>query len=127
MMKRRIFLQRLAATSLFTSLAAGWTNASISDRHIFARPDLIDILEHPSDVKAIGEAFLHQHPMYRNKTFLHDIISRRIGSRNNKNLRWVISQKVKEDFEIGNTMQLNGWILSRLEAQQCALFSLTNI
>jgi hypothetical protein len=38
----------------------------------------------------------------------------------------MIEKKITDDFEKGNTVVLNGWILSVTEARQCALFSLEN-
>ncbi|CAN0409332.1 unnamed protein product, partial [Laminaria digitata] len=40
-------------------------------------------------------------------------------------LKTSISKQVQADFAFGHTIQLNGWILSQTEAQQCALYSLT--
>jgi hypothetical protein len=37
----------------------------------------------------------------------------------------VLQQKIVQDFEKGDTVMVDGWILSRTEARQCALFSLT--
>lgn len=35
----------------------------------------------------------------------------------------LLDQKIKEDFKTGNTLVINGWILSITEARQCALLS----
>jgi hypothetical protein len=35
----------------------------------------------------------------------------------------LLEKKIKKDFEVGNTVVIKGWILSKTEAQQCALFS----
>ena len=37
-----------------------------------------------------------------------------------------IEEFVQADFENGETVVVRGWVLSRTEARQCALFSLTN-
>ena len=36
-----------------------------------------------------------------------------------------LEQIITKDFESGNTVIIDGWILSKTEARQCALFSLT--
>jgi hypothetical protein len=36
-----------------------------------------------------------------------------------------LDQQIKEDFISGNTVMVDGWILSVTEARQCALFSFT--
>ncbi len=38
----------------------------------------------------------------------------------------MMSEKVQADFDNGETVVVRGWVLSRTEARQCALFSLTN-
>ena len=32
--------------------------------------------------------------------------------------------QITDDYNKGNTVMIDGWILSRIEARQCALFSL---
>jgi hypothetical protein len=39
-------------------------------------------------------------------------------------IKTIMDNKVQHDFNSGNTIILNGWILSITEARQCALFSL---
>ena len=36
-----------------------------------------------------------------------------------------MQQKVRADFENGETLVIQGWVLSQTEARQCALYSLT--
>ena len=36
-----------------------------------------------------------------------------------------LDKKIKQDFETGKTVVVNGWVLSATEAQQCALFTLS--
>lgn len=36
----------------------------------------------------------------------------------------LLEKKIKRDFEMSDTVVIKGWILSKTEAQQCALFSL---
>jgi hypothetical protein len=36
-----------------------------------------------------------------------------------------IDKKKKEDFAKSNTVIVKGWVLSRTEARQCALYTLT--
>jgi len=37
-----------------------------------------------------------------------------------------LEESIKNDFETGNTVIVDGWILSRTEARQCALLSTIN-
>ncbi len=40
-------------------------------------------------------------------------------------LQRLVSEKIQYDFETGETVVINGWVLSKTEARQCALFSLS--
>ena len=40
-------------------------------------------------------------------------------------LQRLMAEKVQSDFKTGETVVVNGWVLSRTEVRQCALFSLT--
>ena len=123
-MKRRSFLQRMAAVGFFTGLTANKAVGFPHDFHLLAQPDLLDILPHAEDIASIGDAYLEAHATDRDKFMLQDKIRRRIGNMLPRDLRTRIAQKVKEDFATGDTVQLKGWVLSRTEAQQCALHSL---
>jgi hypothetical protein len=48
------------------------------------------------------------------------------GSANETAIHNYLDQKVKQDFESGNTVLVKGWVLSVTEARQCALYSLMN-
>jgi len=41
------------------------------------------------------------------------------------NLSTTLEKQISNDFTAGNTVMVDGWILSVTEARQCALFSLT--
>jgi hypothetical protein len=55
------------------------------------------------------------------------LIKRLMGKSKNDpaNLAATLEQQIKNDFISGNTVMVDGWILSVTEARQCALFSLT--
>jgi len=36
-----------------------------------------------------------------------------------------LAKKIQQDFQQDKTVVVDGWVLSRTEARQCALFSLT--
>lgn len=51
-----------------------------------------------------------------------NLISKNID---NASLVSFVDKKVKDDFEEGRILVIQGWVISVTEAQQCALFSLT--
>jgi hypothetical protein len=75
-------------------------------------------------VRAVGEAYLRQ--LGRETTRDSVVAAARgaldaIGSRNRVGATRALVEAVREDFERGRTVQLEGWILSRTEAEICAL------
>ena len=72
----------------------------------------------------IGLAYRKRFSEEDNETILIQSISSKT-SQTTSNLK-ALSAAVRKDFETKNTIMLNGWFLSRTEAQQCALFSIIN-
>ena len=75
-------------------------------------------------VRAVGEAYLRQ--LGRDTTRESIVVVTRgaldaIGSRHEPDAIRALVRAVREDFERGRTVQLEGWILSRTEAEICAL------
>ena len=65
----------------------------------------------------------------RRKTLINILSEKNNGQNINKfSNRLIIEdflkQKIKEDFSTDNIIIVNGWVLSKTEAQQCALFSI---
>ena len=43
------------------------------------------------------------------------------------NLKMSLRNKVTEDFNAGNTILIDGWLLSKTEARQCAFLSMSEV
>lgn len=43
------------------------------------------------------------------------------------NLKMSLRNKVTEDFNTGNTILIDGWLLSKTEARQCAFLSMSEV
>jgi hypothetical protein len=41
-----------------------------------------------------------------------------------KDIYSILNKSIEDDFETGNTIILNGWVIALTEARQCALFSI---
>lgn len=124
-MKRRTFLNRTVLASCFSMMPAPWlADRTDSFRHL-AHPELLQLLDDPDAVAAIGDAYLASSTHTHSTTSLSDMLERRLGLIRLQPLPDVIAMRVKQDFATGHTCQLNGWILAETEAMQCALFSLT--
>ena len=76
-------------------------------------------------VRAIGEAYLRQLGREPNRESIHAAARGTLKSidraRDERSAIRALVRTVREDFERGRAVQLEGWILSRTEAEICAL------
>ena len=82
-------------------------------------------------VRAIGEAYLRQLGREPNRESIHAAARGTLESidraRDERSAIRALVRTVREDFERGRAVQLEGWILSRTEAEICALTLLTDL
>jgi hypothetical protein len=80
-------------------------------------------------VRAIGEAYLQQLGREANRESMLAAARGTIGlidrSRDEPGAIAAIVRAVRQDFERGRSVQVEGWILSRTEAEMCVLTLLT--
>ena len=76
-------------------------------------------------INTIGIAYRSIHANEKNKRTLINAIYK---NRNKKtvDLEKDLMDSITKDFNTGNTLMIDGWVLSQTEARQCALFSLTH-
>jgi hypothetical protein len=127
-MNRRDFLQIAAVGTLGLgfpgSLAAMWTP---SDRQVLTHPDLLELFGDPHTVRELGIAYRRGFPDQSEPEQLARAVLSRSGPRQSTagvDLQAFIRRRIRRDFDYGETVRLNGWILSVTEARQCAMFSL---
>lgn len=124
-MHRRHFL-RLAGVATFGALASGCAAGREYDAVALAHPELLKSLG-PERVRAIGERYRATTREESNAESLRQAIedSRPAASRFFGAPGPALEDLVREDFERGRTVVVDGWVLARTEARQCALYSLT--
>lgn len=125
-MRRRRFLQLGTAGLMAASVpGAAISAASTSELQQLAEPGLLQILGDRGSVRAIGVSYRKTVPLEDDRRVLAAHITgdvkRSGGSATNQA---DIEQQVRRDFDTGRMIQIDGWVLSRTEARQCALFSL---
>ena len=84
-----------------------------------ARPSLQGLFGDNRRIRELGKAYRRSHPGEDDIATLVALITANAPDAD-------LDLKVSRDFEQDDTVQLQGWILSRTEARQCALFSLLN-
>ena len=126
LMKRRQFIglsAYLAATlaiPLLDGCATGNNEAAVSEPVI---------LLHTVNAKSVietGQAYLKQFPDENTKDKLRQLLLDKDAplSAGAKGIHEYFKSKTVEDFNTGQTLIVNGWVLSRTEARQCALFAI---
>lgn len=93
------------------------------DTRSLSRPDLLAALG-PDAVRRLGRRYRESLPRERDASRLEAAIrasrpwTARLGVAHSP-----IADQVREDFEAGRTVVVDGWLLSVTEARQCALYS----
>jgi len=118
-MNRRRFLGVSAASALagLTGSARGASANAAVDLLTLAQPDLLPLIG-PQAVRKIGLRYRTLVPTENDVRALYAAI---LAAR-----PWPpsIAGLVEQDFAVGRTMVLHGWVVSVTEARQSALFSL---
>ncbi len=82
------------------------------------------------ELKDIGDVYIKLVPEENNRQKLSDLIllgnnGTVLKSTDKIVIAELIDKKIHDEFTGSNTIVVNGWVVSKTEARQCALFSLT--
>lgn len=122
-MKRRKFLL-LSLFGLFISLVAIWYYKfkSATARDLRHPLDLTEICDRKTLIN-IGNTY-RKLTDENNKKYLEELLLKDAEIHNTE-IKIGLKTKVTEDFNTGNTILIDGWLLSITEARQCALLSIS--
>ena len=129
-MKRRSFI--LLSASGLTALvlpSLGCNHVDANSAKILQLPNQLSHIVDAQTIREIGIAYRKQLAVNVNKDQLMELLltdnaGKPVASSDTTILKTVLNNKIKSDFEKGNTLTLKGWILSETEARQCAVYSL---
>jgi len=122
---RRIFLQYSAVMA--AALIVPWLHACHGNNK--AAIPLPDFLSHAIDqatLQAIGKAYILSFPNENNpetlvSQLMNDFPATQKATENT--LREFFNKQIAQDFAAGKLVIISGWVLSKTEARQCALYS----
>jgi hypothetical protein len=122
-MKRRKFLL-LSLFGLFISLVGIWYYKfkSATARDLRHPLDLTEICDRKTLIN-IGNTY-RTLTDENNKKYLEELLLKDAEIYNTE-IKKGLKTKVTEDFNTGNTILIDGWLLSITEARQCALLSIS--
>lgn len=127
-MERRAFLwtTSLSSISILISLNS-CTNKKNDLKKILSFPITLSYFLDKETIIKIGESFIKYSQI--NENHLSELLLKDIDKKNHSNSESIINnlqQKIKNDFEFQRIIELEGWIISQTEAEQCALFYFIN-
>ncbi len=78
-----------------------------------------------ADVAAVGDFYANSHPWKCDADFLATAFGRHMANDADvATLREALAARRREDFRLGRTVVLDGWVLAEAEAAACALAAL---
>lgn len=86
-------------------------------------PHALFIMMDPETINAIGKNYLNRFPGEANEDKLLKLLGAKVENERIDAL--ALKNVISNDFKTGQTVVINGWVLSHTEARQCALFSIT--
>jgi len=121
--KTFIFLSVAGAATLATPIA-GCRHYSDTVLSTLATPDFLGHICDAKTIGNIGSAYRTSIPEESRKSDLIDILLKDIqGTPNAPRLAQLLKDRVGHDFATDNVVTIGGWVLSRTEARQCAIYS----
>jgi hypothetical protein len=79
----------------------------------------------PDRVRQLGRSYRAAVPAEDDRETLVAALHNELGAGAPSTLRSRLDARIRADFAAGRTVTVQGWVLARTEARQCALFSLT--
>ncbi len=126
-MKRKDFLRLSAFTAAAISLPLLHSCNSPAWENAIAQPVFLSRLFDKETIIKAGKAYLEKIPAEKDDDILIKLLSdngQMADSSDVNEIHQFLEEKIKNDFDEGSTILVNGWVLAITEARQCALFSL---
>ena len=129
-MKRRTFvwLSAVSAASVYIPASSCHSPNSVLIKKL-AQPQFLAHICDEKTMTEIGAAYKIQVPdEWNEQTLANLVLTDSTGhaipeSTESTKLYALLNQTILQDFEMGRTVIVNGWVLSQTEARQCALLS----
>ncbi len=131
-MKRRTFIWTSSVATIAILLPFSNCSTEPSFDEIIANPISLAHIYNSENIHKIGSLYMTLVSGETNKHILKNLILKNESEKKPSKLfnkllvQNSIRKKIKNDFIVGSTIIIDGWILSKTEVRQCALFSLIN-
>lgn len=118
--RRKVLMQSIAAMVAFYVHAPPVSGSALPVASYSLTDAALTLISSKTSASAIGRAYLRKCPQETSEEVLRAELCRGLAAEAID--ARVFPQRIAQDFENGNTVMLEGWILSRTEARLCALF-----
>lgn len=126
-MERRSFLVGIAGVTVLTvSGAIYYKTRPIKYDALIVEPQLLSHIWDTGTITSIGNSYVSQTPKENSENELARALLENISG-SPEEMTNSLTEKVANDFDSGDIVMIDGWILSRTEARQCGLLSKTQI
>ena len=127
-MRRRSFLLITSFSSIGLFIPFVGCNSEQSELNtIFYTPFSLSKIIDYETINELGLIYIEKNPKENTKQMLKSSLVDYDNQQkvNSSSVEKELNRKIKLDFETRNIIILNGWVLSRTEARQCALSSIS--
>lgn len=124
-MKRRNFVL-FAGMGISAIAIPTWyyTNRDLEYDQLLTEPELLSYIWDGTTIREIGNLYREKFSDENSERKLIELLFNDDSTDLTKNIE-ILNNQITKDYKTGNTIMMDGWVLSRTEARQCALFSLT--
>jgi hypothetical protein len=130
MKRRTVILAGIAATAAIAIPLMKYRSDCISTNDPLMRPTVLTNFCDEKTIREIGDRYRMQVPEENKEEKLRELLlsdekkTKKIGIPDDETISDLLNKKVNDEFKEGDIVIEDGWILSKTEARQCALFSL---
>lgn len=121
--KTFILLSTLGGCSLSSPLGWFGCGPATPDLALGIPESLIQICD-TDTLLQIGRGYIQGNPAENGLRSLADSIANELSDADAPGLKEQLQRQISREFETGKILQIEGWLLARTEARQCALYSL---
>ncbi|HUX84400.1 MAG TPA: hypothetical protein VMV20_04155 [Chitinophagaceae bacterium] len=125
-MERKTFIGLSALSVLGLYLPLEECKPSLTpEQDTLSTPTMLSKLFSAARIRNLGKQYLNQHPAESSRNLLEKELREGISG-NGDQISRDLSSKIRQDFQGGRTVLLEGWILSQTESRQCAYYDLSH-
>lgn len=125
-MKRSTFIWLSFATTASLSIPfSSCSSSNTSLQKTLAHPQLLSHICDEKTLRDIGTSYRRTIPSEDDTNTLEGLLTKYTSNKKGTDdIQSSLEQQIKKDFETAEIVVVDGWILSKTEARQCALFSM---